>query len=180
MSDIHHPAGQPDQPSPAPGPQGQQPFQGQPFPPQGPPPLGQPFPPQGVPYPAQRAYGYYPARPWNALCIIGFILAFQFPPAGLILCIIALVQINRTGEQSRGMSIAGIVIGGINTFLMILFLIIVIAAIVSGVQYNNTFVDCGYGSEVCYDPNYDEYEDWDLQSASDPLASIPLLSDTQK
>ena len=134
-----------------------------------------------MPYPPQGFYGYPPQQQrWNALCIVGFILAFQFPPVGLILCIIALVQINRTGEQSRGMSIAGIVIGGINTFLMILFLIIVIAAIVSSVQYNNTVVDCGYGSEVCYDPNFDEYEDWGMQSASEPLASLPLLSDTQK
>ena len=158
-------------------------------------PSGQPYPPlgqQGVPlqsvpfhqsqpFPPQGSYGYpLPPQPWNALCIIGFILAFQIPPVGLVLSIIALIQINRSFEQSKGLSIAGIIVGAINTFLIFLFLVIFISAFASAVHYNNTVPDCGYGSDICYDPDYYDYEDWSLQAASDPLAAIPLLNDTQK
>lgn len=58
-------------------------------------------------------------RPWNVLCIIGFVLAFIIPPVGLILSIIALVQINRTQEKSQAMSIAGIIVGAIMSFVLL-------------------------------------------------------------
>ena len=158
-------------------------------------PSGQPYPPigqQGAPfqsvpfqqsqtYPPQGFYGYpQPQQRWNALCIIGFVLAFQIPPVGLILSIIALSQINRSHEQSKGLSIAGIIVSAINTFLIFLFLVIFISAFASAVHYNNTIPDCGYGSDICYEPDFDEYDDWSLQAVSDPLAAIPLLNDTQK
>lgn len=59
----------------------------------------------------QYGNGYSPEpATWNGLCIAGFVCSFLIPIVGLILSIIALTQINRTGEKSRGMAIAGIVI----------------------------------------------------------------------
>lgn len=77
---------------------------------------GQQFPPQGP---------YYPPIAndrWNTLCIVGFILSFFIAPVGLVLSIIALVQINKSHEKSRGMAIAGIVIGAVETILWAIFI----------------------------------------------------------
>ncbi len=106
---------------------------------------GQPYPqgqqyaqPQGQPYPQGQyaPYGgqvppqglYYPPSvnaQWNVMCIVGFILAFLLPPVGLILSIIALVQINRTREKNKGMAIAGIIIGAFETLLYVIIFIFV-------------------------------------------------------
>lgn len=60
---------------------------------------------------SQYGNGYSPEpTTWNGLCIAGFVCSFLVPIVGLILSIVALTQINRTGEKSRGMAIAGIVI----------------------------------------------------------------------
>lgn len=56
------------------------------------------------------------------MCIVGFILTFILPPVGLVLSIIALAQINRTGEQSKGLAIAGIVISAVFTLLTVAFI----------------------------------------------------------
>lgn len=48
----------------------------------------------------------------NTLSIAGFVLAFVANVVGLVVSVIALVQIGRTGERGRGLAIAGIVVGG--------------------------------------------------------------------
>jgi len=48
----------------------------------------------------------------NTLSIVGFVLAFVANIVGLVVSVIALVQIGRTGERGRGLAIAGIVVGG--------------------------------------------------------------------
>lgn len=92
-----------------------QPQQGQP--------QGQPYPPQGAYY----GYGYpYPIpanQRWNTLCVIGFVLSFLFAPAGLVLSVIALIQINKSGEKSKGLSIAGIIVSVINTIMLVLCIV---------------------------------------------------------
>ncbi|PAU68360.1 DUF4190 domain-containing protein [Bifidobacterium criceti] len=81
--------------------------------------------PQGMP--PQTPYGgqYYtdapnPADRWSALCIIGFIMSFLIAPAGLIISVIALARIRKTDEKSRGMAIAGTIIGAVFTVLWII------------------------------------------------------------
>ena len=66
----------------------------------------------------------------NTLAIVGFILSFIIPIVGLILCIIALVQIKKTGEKGKGLAVAGIILFGV------LALIVIIAIIVSFVVLN--------------------------------------------
>ena len=116
--------------------------------------------PQAVPpavgqYPPQGAYGYgYPMpayERWNVLCIVGFILAFLIPPVGVILSAIALVQINRTHERSRGLSIAGIVIGGVLTALLVAGIVFVGWAIDTAIRYSD-----GRGSSHSYSYDYND------------------------
>lgn len=76
---------------------------------------------QGYAVPAQDPYRYVqPNQPWNVLTIIGFVFAFINPLVGLIFSIIALVMVRKSGEKSRGLAIAGIVIGAINLVVVII------------------------------------------------------------
>jgi peptidyl-prolyl cis-trans isomerase B (cyclophilin B) len=84
-------------------------------PPYGPPPVGYP-PPPGYP-PA-------PGRPTNALAIASLICAFLIAPLGIVFGHISLSQIKRSGEEGRGMAIAGLVIGYAVTVLGTLVLVI--------------------------------------------------------
>ena len=76
---------------------------------------------QGYTEVAQNPYRYVqPNQPWNVLTIIGFVFAFINPLVGLIFSIIALVMVRKSGEKSRGLAIAGIIIGAINLVVVII------------------------------------------------------------
>ncbi|MBW3083432.1 DUF4190 domain-containing protein [Bifidobacterium phasiani] len=116
----------------------------------------------GAPYVQQPAY-YEPAPEsrWNVMCIVGFILAFVIPPAGLILSIIALVQINKSHEKSRGLSIAGIVVGAVTTVLMVVSVVFFVWALGFFVDHADYWYDRsndrGHGEysyeddQICFD-----------------------------
>ncbi len=122
------------------------------------------YPPQnGAPHQSWQGQGYVPAygpgaiptRPtwgpppayasWNALSIAGFVLSFLIAPVGLVLSIIALVQIHRSREKSRGMAIAGIVISVVNMVLAVLLILGLVWALgqySSGDSYSCAGSDC--------------------------------------
>lgn len=108
-------------------------------------------PPAGYPYPPQGYYAPYPQQRWNIMSIIGFVLSFVFAPVGLVLSIVALVQINKSGEQGKPLAIAGIVVGAVITVLVILFIVFVIWAFAHYASYG---YDGGY---------YGGYYDTDLE-----------------
>ncbi len=97
----------------------------------GPYPQQQPW--QGSGYAPNYAPRLFPQQPgwippsayarWNALCIAGFIVSFIIAPVGLVLSIIALVQIHRTGERSKGMAIAGIAVSIVHMVLVVLLIL---------------------------------------------------------
>jgi len=64
---------------------------------------------------------------YNTLAIVGFILAFFVSLGGLIVSIIALGQIKRTGERGRGLALAGAIIGGLSLVIGIISGIAIIA-----------------------------------------------------
>ena len=79
-----------------------------------------PAPPAGyTPYPAQKSGT-------NVLAIIALVGAFVFPLAGVICGHIALSQIKRTGENGRGLAIAGLIIGYVYIAFIVLMVIIAI------------------------------------------------------
>ena len=73
--------------------------------------LGHPYPPYLYPYPAPRT---------NALAIASLVCAFLFAPLGIVFGHLSLSQIRRSGEDGRGLALAGLVIGYVVTIAAIL------------------------------------------------------------
>lgn len=128
------------QPGAAPTPGHASPPGAAPMPGYAPPPGAAPgFPPPGAMqtspspgYPQPGAAPFIGAPPTNNLAIFGLILAFLGPCSmiGLILSIVALVQINRSygAQKGKGLAIAGITVGILvllgamaSSFLLVLF-----------------------------------------------------------
>ncbi|CAN5432348.1 peptidylprolyl isomerase [soil metagenome] len=86
---------------------------------------GAPPPGPGYPfrYPYQQPYPP-PPRPTNAMAIASIICAFVLAPLGIIFGHISLSQIKKSGEDGRGLAIAGLVIGYAITFLTIITLVV--------------------------------------------------------
>src|SRR5689334_8320213 len=83
-----------------------------------PPPYGAYPPAPSGGYPGY--YGYPPPRPTNALAIASLVCAFLFAPLGIVFGHLSLSQIRRTGEEGRGLAVAGLVIGYLITVLTVL------------------------------------------------------------
>jgi len=65
---------------------------------------------------------------YNVLAIVGFILAFLINIVGLILSIIALNQIKRTGERGHGLALAGVIISALSIIISIISAIVIVIA----------------------------------------------------
>ncbi|MBN6190566.1 DUF4190 domain-containing protein [Microbacterium sufflavum] len=76
---------------------------------------------------APGAYGQTaPASPpGRVLSIVGLVLAFLLPPIGLILSIIAAVQLGKA-HAPKGLAIAGIIVGAVLTILEIIGIILLV------------------------------------------------------
>ncbi len=83
----------------------------------------QPYSAPAVP-PNQPYQPVPPQQSYNVLAIVGFVLAFFTTIIGLIISIIALNQIKKSGEKGRGFAIAGIWISIIEMVLGIVLVIV--------------------------------------------------------
>lgn len=90
----------------------------------------QPSPPAARPYTEAAA----PQGRTNTLAIVALILGIVVPIGGIICGHIALSQIKRTGEQGRGLALAGTIIGYVLTVLGILLTIVYIAVIAAAIS----------------------------------------------
>ncbi len=81
----------------------------------------------GSPYP----YAYAPEPRTNVLAIISLVSAFFVSLAAVITGHIALAQIKRTGENGRGLALAGLIIGYVGIGAGVLFFIIWLGLFVS-------------------------------------------------
>ncbi len=104
-----------------------------------PPHSGFPPPPPDA-YPAGY-YGYPQHRPTNGLAIASLVCAFLFAPLGIIFGHISLSQIKRTGEEGRGLAIAGLIISYLLTVLAILVLVLSAVFIVVFARNMNTALE---------------------------------------
>jgi peptidyl-prolyl cis-trans isomerase B (cyclophilin B) len=103
-----------------------------------PPPPGY-TPAPGYEQPPQQPYGYaqpqgYPqqyAAPMptgtNGLAIASLVLAFFFAPAAIVLGHMALNQIKKTGQEGRGLALAGTILGYVFTSFIVLYFCAIIA-----------------------------------------------------
>src|SRR3954469_13124550 len=90
-----------------------------------PPPYGPYSPPPG-PYAGHYGYpgypGYPPPQSTNAMAIVSLVCAFLFAPLGILFGHMSLSQIKKSGEEGRGLAIAGLVI----SYLITVFTIVVV------------------------------------------------------
>jgi len=85
----------------------------------------------------------------NSLAVLGFVMAFlPIPFAGLVLCVMGLVQCGRAGPDGRRQKGRGLAIAGIA--LRAVFVVLLVAGVAAAVWY---FTDTGY-----YLPDYWEWD----------------------
>jgi len=95
-----------------------------------PPPYGA-YPPPPGPYPGYYGYPQYTQpQSTNALAIVSLVCAFLFAPLGIIFGHISLSQIRKTGEEGRGLAIAGLVISYLVTVLTIVVVVLSVVFVV--------------------------------------------------
>ena len=97
------------------------------------PPLYQPPPPYGT------SYGPYryppPPPPTNGLAIASLICAFMFAPLGIVFGHMSLSQIKRTGEEGRGLAIAGLVISAVQIIRVVAIFIAMVINVSTAPAY---------------------------------------------
>ena len=100
-----------------------------------------PEPTPTTPAPAYAQPAYAPARPWNVLSIVSLVTSLVgFGLVGIITGHIALSQIKKTGEQGRGLALAGAIIGYVAVvagIIVVIFWIVVIAAGAASGSFNS-------------------------------------------
>ena len=89
-----------------------------------PPPGGVAYPPAPTAYPVQMApVGFVPAPRTNSMAIAALVSSLVLAPLGIVFGHIALSQIKQTGEDGRGLAIAGLVIGYVFTAIALLWVV---------------------------------------------------------
>ena len=87
-----------------------------------PPPVPEGHPGDYYGYPAGYPVGYPPRQATNSLAIASLVCGFLFAPLGILFGHMSLSQIKKTGEEGRGLAIAGLVIG----YLVVAFTALVV------------------------------------------------------
>jgi peptidyl-prolyl cis-trans isomerase B (cyclophilin B) len=83
------------------------------------------YPPPPPPYGGYPVgYGYPQPQPTNSMAIASLVCAFLLAPLGILFGHISLSQIRKTGEEGRGLAIAGLVIGYVITVLSIVIVVL--------------------------------------------------------
>jgi peptidyl-prolyl cis-trans isomerase B (cyclophilin B) len=93
-----------------------------------------PYAPPPV-YPPGYPGGYPGPRPTNTWAVAALVCAFLFAPLGIVFGHLSLHQIKRTGEDGRGLAIAGLVIGYVMTALTIVVVIFSILFLTAVAQH---------------------------------------------
>lgn len=81
---------------------------------------------------AAPAYGAPASTKTNVLAIVSLVSAFFVSLVAVITGHIALNQIKKTGEQGRGLAIAGLIIGYIGLVVGLIWVIVIIAIAAAG------------------------------------------------
>lgn len=106
----------------------------------GPPPYGEySSPPTG--YGAYGMHPGYPPRRTNTMAIVSLVTAFLVAPLGIVFGHISLSQIKRSGEEGRGLAVAGLVVGYVLTALTIVVVVIAVWFTTVMVNWSNQFAD---------------------------------------
>jgi hypothetical protein len=72
-------------------------------------------------YSAELGYAPpYSPTPTNTMAVLSLVLAFLFPPAGVVVGLVARSQLKRSNEQGDGLATAGIILSAIFTAAILL------------------------------------------------------------
>ena len=106
-----------------------------------------PYPPVSGQYPVTvMPVGYVPAAKTNSMAIAALVCSLVLAPLGIVFGHIALSQIKRTGDEGKGLAIAGLVIGYIFTAIAVawlIFFIVFLGALGSAIN-DPSYYDSGY------------------------------------
>lgn len=110
-----------------------------------PPPTGQPVllpAPAGVVPVGLPQVGYLVGpRPTNGMAIAALVCSLVLAPLGIIFGHISLAQIKRTGEDGRGMAIAGLVIGYLSTVGALIGILVLVGVIGGAIHDIDSSID---------------------------------------
>ncbi|MFT9009060.1 MAG: DUF4190 domain-containing protein [Bifidobacterium sp.] len=138
--------------------------------------------PNQPPYYGQPNYVMQnPNQPWNVMSIIGFVLAFILPPVGLVLSIVAIVQMHRSRERGQGLAVGGAVVGGILSLLAALVIGLVIwgIAMVGSESYSYEYPSCSGYSCSSEDSGDDSLLSSYPNHSMDTLGATPASVESQ-
>lgn len=65
----------------------------------------------------------------NTMAILALVFAFLFPLLGAIFGHVALGQIKRSGEEGKGLALAGVIVGWVFTGIATMYVLLVIVAL---------------------------------------------------
>jgi peptidyl-prolyl cis-trans isomerase B (cyclophilin B) len=82
------------------------------------------YPP--YPYPVYPPYPGAPARRTNAMAVASLVCAFLFAPLGILFGHLSLSQIKRSGEEGRGVAVAGLVLSYLFTIGLIVTIVLAV------------------------------------------------------
>lgn len=93
-------------------------------------------------YPGYPTYpGYAQPRGTNAMAIASLVSAFLIAPLGIVFGHISLSQLKRSGEEGRGLAIAGLVIGYVMTAFIVIAIVITVWLAAVMVRYADQFAN---------------------------------------
>lgn len=99
-------------------------------------------------YPPSDMYGYpygYPPPPkTNTLAIASLVCSFLFAPLGILFGHLSLSEIKKTGEQGRGLAIAGLVIGYV---VVAATIIVTVVGVLLMIAVGRSLQEFDYGQE---------------------------------
>ncbi|WP_051343449.1 DUF4190 domain-containing protein [Pseudonocardia spinosispora] len=93
-----------------------------------------PYQPEIGPYGQGPAYPDGPVERTNTFALLAVVFAFFVPPAGVVLGIIARKQIRDHDEPGAGTALAGIIVGGVLTALVLIGYVIYIVSIIAAIS----------------------------------------------
>ncbi|TSD96645.1 DUF4190 domain-containing protein [Skermania sp. ID1734] len=127
------------------------------------------------PPPGQFYYQPFAPRKTNGLAIAALVCSLFFAPLGILFGHISLSQIKRTGDEGRGLAIAGLVIGYIFTVVGVVVTVVVVASVVSFMHAVDDQANAAYDTSSY--PTYSTTEDvpstdYSTPDPSDDTASV--------
>ena len=100
----------------------------------------QSFPPPGQP-PEPARSNHERQEDGNVIAVVGFVLAFFVPLAGLICSIIGLKKSKSLAGKNRGLALAGVILSAVFMLLTFIYIVAVVLFAIPAIQVNARNID---------------------------------------